>query len=150
MGPRANGIPCDRGLASTNLNGGLSPPQVAPARVPTTSGPELFAAAPAIASRREISMKFRTGILAAAIGGLLASQAFATEIVTKREIDNGVLTTESLIKVADNGIFLLDTSSSTEDVYPASGKSIVVTTKEELNNRNTWFPDLGHRIGIYT
>jgi outer membrane protein OmpA-like peptidoglycan-associated protein len=95
-------------------------------------------------------MKFRIGILAATIGCLIAPATFATEIVTKREIANGVLRTEQLIKVADNGIFLLDTSSSTEEIYPASGKTIVLTMKEELNSRNTWFPDLGHQIGIYT
>jgi outer membrane protein OmpA-like peptidoglycan-associated protein len=95
-------------------------------------------------------MKFRTGILAAAIGCLIAPATFATEIVTSREIVDGVLRTEQLVKVADNGIFLLDTSSSTEDIYPASGKTIVQTMKSELNSRNTWFPDLGHQIGIYT
>lgn len=95
-------------------------------------------------------MKLRTGILAATIGCLIAPATFATEIVTKREIVDGVLRTEQLIKVADNGIFLLDTSSSTEDIYPASGKSIILTMKAELGSRNTWFPDLGHQIGIYT
>lgn len=95
-------------------------------------------------------MNSRIGILAAIIGCLVAPATFATEIVTKREIANGVLRTEQLIKVADNGIFLLDTSSSTNDIYPASGKTIVETMKSELNDRNTWFPDLGHQIGIYT
>jgi OOP family OmpA-OmpF porin len=95
-------------------------------------------------------MKFRIGILAATIGCLIAPATFATEIITKREIANGVLRTEQLVKVADNGIFLLDTSSSTKEIYPASGKTIVETMKSELVSRNTWFPDLGHQIGIYT
>lgn len=95
-------------------------------------------------------MKFRTGILAATLGCLIAPATFATEIVTKREIVNNVLRTEQLVKVADNGIFLLDTSSSTNDIYPASGKTIVETMRNELNDRNTWFPNLGHQIGIYT
>ena len=95
-------------------------------------------------------MKLRTGILAAAIGCLIAPATFAAEIITKREIANGVLRTEQLVKVADNGIFLLDTSSSTKVIYPASGKTIVETMKSELISRNGWFPDLGHEIGIYT
>ena len=95
-------------------------------------------------------MKFRIGVLAATLGCLIAPATFAAEIVTKREIVNGVLRTEHLVKVADNGIFLLDTSSSTNDIYPASGKTIVETMKQELGDRNTWFPNLGHQIGIYT
>lgn len=95
-------------------------------------------------------MKFQIGILAATLGCLIAPATIAAEIVTKSEIANGVLKTEQLVKVADNGIFLLDTSSSTNDIYPASGKTIVETMKTELTSRNTWFPDLGHHIGIYT
>lgn len=95
-------------------------------------------------------MNLRIGILAATIGCLVAPATFATEIITKREIADGVLRTEQLIKVADNGIFLLDTSSSTNEIFPASGKPIIETMKIELNDRITWFPDLGHQIGIYT
>ena len=95
-------------------------------------------------------MKLRIGVLAATLGCLIAPATFAAEIVTKREIVNNILRTEHLVKVADNGIFFLDTSSSTNKVYPASGKTIAETMKMELNDRNTWFPDLGHKIGIYT
>ena len=95
-------------------------------------------------------MKLRIGVLAATLGCLMAPATFAAEIVTKREIVNNILRTEHLVKVADNGIFFLDTSSSTNKVYPASGKTIAETMKMELNDRNTWFPDLGHKIGIYT
>jgi OOP family OmpA-OmpF porin len=96
-------------------------------------------------------MKFRTAILAASIGCIVAAPAtFATEIITKRELKNNVLRTEQLVRVADNGIFLLDTSSSTKKIYPASGKPIVQTMKSELISRNGWFPNLGHHIGIYT
>jgi outer membrane protein OmpA-like peptidoglycan-associated protein len=95
-------------------------------------------------------MKLRMAILAATIGCLIAPATFATEIITKRELKDGVLRTEQLVKVADNGIFLLDTSSSTREIYPPSGKSIVQTMKSELVDRNGWFPDLGHEIGIYT
>jgi len=95
-------------------------------------------------------MKFRMGILAATIGCLIAPATFATEIITKRELKDGVLRTEQLVRVADNGIFLLDTSSSTKEIFEPSGKPIVETMKSELLSRNGWFPDLGHQIGIYT
>jgi OOP family OmpA-OmpF porin len=96
-------------------------------------------------------MKFRIAILAATISCVIAAPAaFGTEIITKRELKDGVLRTEQLVKVADNGIFLLDTSSSTKKIYPVSGKPIVETMKSELISRNGWFPNLGHQIGIYT
>src|SRR5688572_24921742 len=94
-------------------------------------------------------MNIRMGILAATITCLIAPSTIATEIITKRELKDGVLRTEMLVKVADNGIFLLDTSSSSNEEY-TSGKSKIQAMKSELISRNSWFPDLGHKIGIYT
>ena len=69
-------------------------------------------------------MNIRIGILAATVACLVAQASSATEIITKRELKDGVLRTEQLVKVADNGIFFLDTSSSTKKIYPPSGKTI--------------------------
>jgi OOP family OmpA-OmpF porin len=96
------------------------------------------------------SKKIGFGILAGVLGGLLASPSFAIEIVTRDDIVNNVVKKEQLVKVADNAVFLLDTSSSTNDKYKETGKSIVEVMKAELKSRNAGFPDLGHNVGIYT
>jgi OOP family OmpA-OmpF porin len=74
----------------------------------------------------------------------------AFEILTKDEVVNNVVKKEQLVKVADNAILFLDTSSSTNDMYADTGKPIVAVMKTELKNRIAGFPDLGHNIGIYT
>jgi OOP family OmpA-OmpF porin len=90
------------------------------------------------------------GILAGVIGGLVASSLFAVEIITKEDIVNNVVKKEQLVKVADNAILFLDTSSSTNDDYANTGKTIIQVMKAELKNRIASFPDLGHEVGIYT
>ena len=68
-------------------------------------------------------MKLWKGILAATIGCLLAPGTFAIELVKKDHIVDNVLRKEHLVKVADNGIFLLDTSSSSNEIFEPSGKA---------------------------
>jgi hypothetical protein len=92
----------------------------------------------------------RKGILLGALGCLLASPLFAVEIITKEDIVNNVIKKEQLVKVADNAIFLLDTSSSSNDEFNKTGKPIVQVMKSELQARNSYFPDIGHNIGVYT
>jgi OOP family OmpA-OmpF porin len=90
------------------------------------------------------------GILLGALGCLLASPLFAFEIITKDDIVNNVVKKEQLVKVADNAVLLLDTSSSTNDKYANTGLPIIQVMKTELKSRIAGFPDLGHNIGIYT
>ncbi len=89
-------------------------------------------------------------ILTGVLGGLVASPLSAVEIITKDDIVNNVIKKEQLVKVADNAILFLDTSSSTNDDYANTGKPIIQVMKTELKNRIAGFPDLGHNIGIYT
>ncbi|HEY5803297.1 MAG TPA: OmpA family protein [Lysobacter sp.] len=91
-----------------------------------------------------------TGALAGILGGLIAPDLLAVEIITKEDIINNVVKTDQLEKVADNAIFLLDTSSSTNRKFGDTGKPVVQVVKEELKNRNSYFPDLGYNMGIYT
>src|SRR5436190_9023855 len=92
------------------------------------------------------------GIAAALVlaGVSWATSAPAFEILTKDEVVNNVVKKEQLVRVADNAILFLDTSSSTNDIYANTGKPIVQVMKEELKSRAAGFPDLGHNIGIYT
>jgi OOP family OmpA-OmpF porin len=94
--------------------------------------------------------KVWTGILVGVLGGLVASPLFAVEIITKEDIVNNVVKKEQLVKVADNAILFLDTSSSTNDDYANTGKPIIQVMKAELKSRIVGFPDLGHNVGIYT
>jgi OOP family OmpA-OmpF porin len=95
-------------------------------------------------------MKAWKGILAAAIGLAIAPNLLAVEILTKQTLKDNVLKKEWLVRVADNGVFLLDTSSSTNAKYGTTGMPLVQVMKSELISRNSWFPDLQHHIGIYT
>jgi len=90
------------------------------------------------------------GVMACVLGGFIAAPAVAIEIITRDDIVNNVVKKEQLVKVADNAIFFLDTSSSTNDEFGDTGKTIVQVMKSELKSRNSYFPDLGHNVGIYT
>jgi len=82
--------------------------------------------------------------------GLLAQPLFAIEVLTKDDFINNIVKKEQLVKVADNAIFLLDTSSSMNDKFADTDDPKIKVMKRELRGRNAWFPDIGHQVGIYT
>ena len=84
------------------------------------------------------------------LGGLIASPLFAVEIITRDDIVNNVVTKDQLVKVADNAVLLLDTSSSSNDEFGDTGQPIIQAMKTELKSRNSYLPDLGYNMGIYT
>ncbi|HEY5850273.1 MAG TPA: OmpA family protein [Lysobacter sp.] len=91
-----------------------------------------------------------TGVLLGVMGGFIAPDVPAVEIITKEDIINNVVKKDQLEKVADNAIFLLDTSSSTNRKFGDTGTPVVQVVKNELKSRNSYFPDLGYNVGIYT
>src|SRR5688572_31119210 len=94
--------------------------------------------------------KILTGALVGIIGSILATAVLAVEIITKEDIINNVVKTDQLERVADNAIFLLDTSSSTNRKFGETGLPVIQVVKNELKSRNSYFPDLGYNMGIYT
>lgn len=78
-------------------------------------------------------------IATALLAILLASPAAAVEEIIKEE----------LVKVADNAIFLLDTSSSMNEEFRDTGSDKRTLVEEEFKKRNGEFPDIGHNFGIY-
>jgi OOP family OmpA-OmpF porin len=94
--------------------------------------------------------KILYGMFVVVLGGLIASPLMAVEVITRQDLINHVIRQDQLVKVADNAIFLLDTSSSTNDKFGDTDKRIVEVMKSELKSRNTYLPDLGYNIGIYT
>lgn len=90
------------------------------------------------------------GLLAATVVCLASIPVFAVEIITRDDIVNNVVKKEQLVKVADNAIFMLDTSSSTNDKFAGTDVAVVKVVKNQLQKRNEYFPDIGHNVGIYT
>lgn len=84
------------------------------------------------------------------VGAVIAPPLFAVEIITREDIVNNVVKTDQLVKVADNAILLLDTSSSSNDDFAGTDRPIIQAMKNELKRRNAYLPDLGYNVGIYT
>ena len=68
--------------------------------------------------------KLLTATMVGLLGGLVASPLFAVEIITRDDIVNNVVTKDQLVKVADNAILLLDTSSSSNDKFGDTGNRL--------------------------
>ena len=54
----------------------------------------------------------RNAVLAGIVGSAIALPSIAVEVVTQEDLVKGIIKTEQLVRVADNAVFLLDTSSS--------------------------------------
>ena len=89
-------------------------------------------------------------ILAGSLAGFIALPLFAVEVITQEDLVKGVVKKEQLVKVADNGIFLMDTSSSMNDDFPGTKTPMIEVVSSEIKKRNSYFPEIGHNIGIYT
>ncbi len=79
----------------------------------------------------------------------MLSNTWAFEIITKEDIRQGVIVNIDLMKTADNAIILFDSSSSMNKPYKDTGMSRYEVAKKALMERNEYFPDLGHNIGLY-
>jgi len=107
-----------------------------------------------LAQDKEVNVKRLTqmsmGIVSGVLLGAFAPSSFAIEVLTKDDFVNNVVKKEQLVKVADNAIFLLDTSSSMNEKFAGTDVPKIQVMKNVLEQRNGWFPDIGHHIGIYT
>ncbi len=80
---------------------------------------------------------------------LVSMPAVAAEIITKEDLVKKVVRVEQLIRLTDNAIFLIDTSSSMNEKYRDTGKSRLEALVGEFKDRNTYLPDLGYNFGLY-
>jgi OOP family OmpA-OmpF porin len=80
---------------------------------------------------------------------LLIPQANAAEVVTRKAWEMKTITEVDLIRMVDNFIVYFDTSSSANN--PLEGTEIpkIKISKEFLQFRNAWLPDLGYNAGLY-
>lgn len=83
------------------------------------------------------------------LGSLIALPSQALEVLTAEDFIEGIVVEDQLVRIADNAIFLVDTSSSMNDEYEDTGKSKLELVTSEFKKRNGYFPDLGHKFGIY-
>ena len=83
------------------------------------------------------------------LGSLIALPSQALEVLTAEDFIEGIVVEDQLVRVADNAIFLVDTSSSMNDEFEDTGKTKLELVTSEFKKRNGYFPDLGHKFGIY-
>jgi OOP family OmpA-OmpF porin len=91
--------------------------------------------------------KFLVSVL---LGGILAAPVIALEVVTEQDLVQGIIVKEQLVRVADNAILMLDTSSSMNEEFRDSGKSKIELVSNEFIKRAGYFPEIGHKFGVYT
>jgi OOP family OmpA-OmpF porin len=92
----------------------------------------------------------RNALLAGIVGSVIALPSLAVEVVTQEDFVNGVIKKEQLVRVADNAIFLLDTSSSMNEDLKGTETPKIQAVSKELKRRNSYFPDVGINMGLYT
>jgi OOP family OmpA-OmpF porin len=92
----------------------------------------------------------RNACLVAVLGAIVAPPLAAVEVVTEEDLVQGIIVGEQLVRVADNAVFLLDTSSSMNDEFRDTGKSKLELVSSLFKERTSYFPEIGHKFGIYT
>jgi OmpA-OmpF porin, OOP family len=88
-------------------------------------------------------------VLGTFVGLLVAGSALAVEIITEEDLVQTVIQEEKLVRVADNAMFLLDASSSMNDKFGDTGQTQWQLMRKFLAERNSHFPAIGHKFGIY-
>jgi OOP family OmpA-OmpF porin len=88
-------------------------------------------------------------LLGLAVFGLLTTHVSALEIVTEEDMKQKTITTEHLVKTADNAIFLFDTSGSMRNTLEGTEMTRLDALKGVLKERIGWVPDLGYNFGFY-
>ena len=83
------------------------------------------------------------------LGVMVATPALAAEIITAEDIKQEIITEMHLVRLADNAIFLFDTSSSMDRPFRDTGKSKYDLVVAEFKSRNSYFPEIGHTFGLY-
>ena len=95
-------------------------------------------------------MKKTQGLpIVTAIFCLTALPVSALEILTEEDFVNGVVVEDQLVPLAQNAIFLLDTSSSMNDEFRDTGMSQLEFITQEFKKRAAYFPEIDINFGIY-
>ena len=81
--------------------------------------------------------------------GLFSAQVMAAEVLTVEDFRQKVVSEENLVKTADNAIFMFDASSSMGEMFKDTSTPKVKILRDFLQERNTYFPNLGYNFGLY-
>jgi OOP family OmpA-OmpF porin len=73
----------------------------------------------------------------------------AAEVLTVEDFKQNIISSDNLVKTADNAIFMFDGSSSMGEMFKDTSTSKIRILKEFLQTRNIYFPDLGYNFGLY-
>ena len=88
-------------------------------------------------------------ICALMLTGVGVADVYGFEVLTKEDFVHEIVVREDLVKTADNAIILFDSSSSMAKPFLETGLSRYEVAKKTLIERNEYFPDIGHNIGLY-
>jgi OOP family OmpA-OmpF porin len=92
----------------------------------------------------------RKFLLLVSLSCLVAAPVIAVQIVTEEDLVEGVIVEEQLVRLADNAIFMLDTSSSMDYKFRETGKTRLELVENQMTKAVSYFPDIGYNFGIYT
>jgi OOP family OmpA-OmpF porin len=97
-------------------------------------------------------MKFKSALTiigSVLMVGLFSAQVMAAEVLTVEDFRQKVVSEENLVKTADNAIFMFDGSSSMGEMFKDTNTPKVKIIRDFLQERNTYFPNLGYNFGLY-
>lgn len=80
---------------------------------------------------------------------MAAQPVVAAEIITAEDIKQFIVTETHLVRLADNAVFLFDSSTSMSRPFQDSGKSMYDLLVGEFKGRNGYMPEIGHKFGLY-
>jgi len=89
------------------------------------------------------------GILGVVLGVLVVLPAFSAEILIEEDFTQEVIKGEQLVRVADNAIFLFDSSSSMKSKLQGTDETRLAAILREFKARNSHMPEIGHKFGLY-
>ena len=100
---------------------------------------------------QRMSKKVLNAVLGGIVGSSIALPLFAVEIITQEDlVSRASSRSAQLVRVADNAVFLLDTSSSMNGDLEGTETPKIQAVSNELKRRNSYFPDVGLKMGLYT
>jgi OOP family OmpA-OmpF porin len=89
------------------------------------------------------------GILGVVLGVLVVIPAFSAEILVEDDFKQNIVKGEQLVRVADNAIFLFDSSSSMKAKLQGTDETRLAAVLREFKARNARMPEIGHKFGLY-
>ena len=88
-------------------------------------------------------------VLGLLLAVLVALPVSAAEILVEQDFKQHIIKGEQLVRVADNALFLIDSSGSMNKKFQDTGQSRYDVVVSEFKARTSYFPEIGHKFGVY-